>query len=69
MELQIPANWLYGTILYLVEDSSTIFYFFYLKLAHGTKWISDLCYKIFLSHWGYGVRQDKRYTVSWNELM
>ena len=68
MELQIPANSLNGTMLYLVEDSSTIF-FFYLKLAHGTKWITDLCYKIFLSYRGYGVRQDKRYTVSWNELM
>ena len=67
MELQIPANWLNGTILYLVEDSSTIF--FYLKLAHGTKWVTGLCYKIFVSHRGYGVRQDKRYTVSWNELM
>ena len=66
MELQIPANWLNGTILYLVEDSTTNF-FFYLKLAHGT--ITDLCYKIFLSHRGYGVRLDKRYTVSWNELM
>ena len=37
--------------------------FFYLKLVHGTKWVTDLCYKIFLSHRGYGVRQDKRYML------